>query len=82
MANKFVSIKNTMVKEASDDAKQKADVADSSIGLKLVGVNSLSIEESETGDSTYPLAQEPVGLENQYGNATDTMTLFRFRITL
>lgn len=40
------NVKNSLLKEAIDSAKKKADVAASAVGLKVIGIKSISVEQS------------------------------------
>ncbi len=43
---KMNEIKNSLLKDAIDNAKAKADIAASAAGLKVIGVKSISVEDS------------------------------------
>ena len=44
--SKMNEIKNSLLKDAIDNAKAKADIAASAAGLKVIGVKSISVEDS------------------------------------
>lgn len=44
--DKMNEIKNSLLKDAIDNAKAKADIAASAAGLKVIGVKSISVEDS------------------------------------
>jgi uncharacterized protein YggE len=50
-------IKNNLIKQAIDNARAKADIAASALGLKVVGVKSVNLNEFEVQASPIPLAK-------------------------
>ena len=53
-------IKNNLIKQAIDNARTKADIATSVLGLKVVGVKSVNLNEFEIQPPPIPLAKESV----------------------
>jgi uncharacterized protein len=51
--------KNLLMKEAISNARSKADIAASTLGLKVVGVRSASVNEFETSPPQPLLAAQP-----------------------
>ncbi len=51
--------KNLLIKEAISNARSKADIAASTLGLKIVGVKSASVNEFETSPPQPVLAAQP-----------------------
>jgi uncharacterized protein len=51
-------IKNSLVKQAIDNARTKADIAASALGLKVVGVKSVNLNAFDLQPSPIPLAKE------------------------
>ena len=51
-------IKNSLIKQAIDNARTKADIAASALGLKIVGVKSVNLNDFEPQPSPIPLAKE------------------------
>jgi uncharacterized protein len=52
--------KNSLIKQAIDNARTKADIATSALGLKVVGVKSVNLNDFEIHPSAIPLAKESV----------------------
>ncbi|MBV9178117.1 MAG: SIMPL domain-containing protein [Nitrososphaeraceae archaeon] len=52
--------KNSLIKQAIDNARTKADIATSVLGLKVVGVKSVNLNEFEIQPPPNPLAKESV----------------------
>jgi uncharacterized protein YggE len=56
---KLDETKNSLIKQAIDNARTKADIAASALGLRIVGVKSASVNEFEVqSPSPIPLAKE------------------------
>jgi uncharacterized protein YggE len=56
---KLDETKNSLIKQAIDNARTKADIAASALGLRIVGVKSASVNEFEVqSPSSIPLAKE------------------------
>ena len=56
---KLDETKNSLIKQAIDNARTKADIAASELGLRIVGVKSASVNEFEVQPpSPIPLAKE------------------------
>lgn len=51
-------IKNSLIKQAIDNARTKADIAASALGLKIVGVKLVNLNDFELQPSPIPLAKE------------------------
>jgi uncharacterized protein len=56
---KLEETKNLLIKEAISNARSKADIAASTLGLKVVGVKSASVNEFETSPPQPLLAAQP-----------------------
>jgi uncharacterized protein YggE len=56
---KLEETKNLLIKEAISNSRSKADIAASSLGLKVVGVKSASVNEFETSPPQPLLAAQP-----------------------
>jgi uncharacterized protein YggE len=56
---KLEETKNLLIKDAINNARSKADIAASSLGLKVVGVKSASVNEFETSPPQPLLAAQP-----------------------
>ena len=52
--------KNNLIKQAIDNARTKDDIATSALGLKVVGVKSVNLNEFEIQPPPIPLAKESV----------------------
>ena len=57
---KLDETKNNLIKQAIDNARTKADIATSVLGLKVVGVKSVNLNEFEIQPPPIPLAKESV----------------------
>lgn len=57
-AKKLDETKNNLIKQAIDNARTKADIAASALGLKVVGVKSVNLNEFEVQPPPIPLAKE------------------------
>ena len=60
--------KNNLIKQAIDNAITKADIATSVLGLKVVGVKSVNLNEFEIQPPPIPLAKESVGASASIAN--------------
>ena len=59
MSNKKLDeIKNNLIKQAIDNARTKADIAASALGLKVVGVKLVNLNDFDFQPSLTPLAKE------------------------
>ena len=56
---KLEETKNLLIKDAISNARSKADIATSTLGLKVVGVKSASVNEFETSPPPSLLAAQP-----------------------
>lgn len=61
-------IKNNLIKQAIDNARTKADIATSVLGLKVVGVKSVNLNDYEAQPPAIPLAKESVGASASIAN--------------
>ena len=52
--------KNSLIKQAIDNARAKADIAGSALGLKVIGVKSVNLNQFEIQPPPIPLAKESV----------------------
>jgi uncharacterized protein YggE len=57
---KLDETKNNLIKQAIDNAITKADIATSVLGLKVVGVKSVNLNEFDLQPPAIPLAKESV----------------------
>src|SRR6476620_5903286 len=55
---KLDEIKNNLIKQAIDNARTKADIAASALGLKVVGVKLVNLNDFDLQPSPTPLAKE------------------------
>ena len=62
--------KNSLIKQAIDNARTKADIAASALGLKVVGVKSINLNEFEIQPPPIPLAKESVAASAPISNTS------------
>ncbi|HYA84967.1 MAG TPA: SIMPL domain-containing protein, partial [Candidatus Bathyarchaeia archaeon] len=67
---KLEETKNLLIKEAISNARSKANVAASTLGLKVVGVKSASVNEFETSPPQPLLAAQPYATDGAAKTAT------------
>ncbi len=60
--------KNNLIKQAIDNARTKANIAASVLGLKVVGVKSVNLNEFEIQPPLIPLAKESVAASAPIAN--------------
>jgi uncharacterized protein len=65
---KLDETKNNLIKQAIDNAITKADIAASALGLKVVGVKSVNLNEFEIQPPPIPLAKESVAASASIAN--------------
>ncbi|MFZ0513347.1 MAG: SIMPL domain-containing protein [Candidatus Nitrosopolaris sp.] len=67
---KLEEIKNGLIKQAIDSARSKADIAASTLGLKILGVKSISLNELEGSSQPQPILQNSVASAPALAGAT------------
>jgi uncharacterized protein YggE len=67
---KLEETKNLLIKEAISNARSKADIAASTLGLEVVGIKSASVNEFETSPPQPLLAAQPYGTDAATKTAT------------
>ena len=67
---KLEETKNLLIKEAISNARSKADIAASTLGLKVVGVKSASVNEFETSPPQPMLATQPYATDGAAKTST------------